>query len=466
MYSDALLSAHEAEIARLEALKEQRAPTLVMIEKHRSLVKDRDDLAASSQDASRLLARGQKGEKRDPTRLLREEKMRKRIAKDLPKIELELRKILEDWEDEYGRPFLVHGERYLDDLASASARAGPARSKTPVNAPAPTRSKTPSNLSGTVKSAVPLSRDGTVRGAQPPRSHTPSNGRNPLASSIRPPSSASTANFGSSVSAYGGSTIPRGTGRMSPSKIPNIPSRSPLSTMAHGNNSPERNPRPAILGHAREGSKSSLAGLMGPPRGHPAHIRDVFIPRTPTPMSYADMSERSASIVRQVDPDDVYDDHGSSRTLHAYQSYSNTARPPSELQNYSIPPSRPASQFGYPPAPPPPMSRQISNASSVITSNSAVSGSENWETYTDASDDYEAEADARADYYAKTRLAKRGTPEDGYDSVVQSSGTGKKVKGYGLGIGGGGLRAIGHAQHGISGSEGSEGGWTDVAETF
>jgi len=95
-----------------------------------------------------------------------------------------------------------------------------------------------------------------------------------------------------------------------------------------------------------------------------------------------------------------------------------------------------------------------------------VSGSENWETYTDASDDYEAEADARADYHAKTRLAKTGTPEDGYDSVVQSSGIGKKVKGYGLGIAGGGLRAIGHAQHGISGSDGSEGGWTDVPETF
>ena len=76
VYSDALLSAHEGEIARLEVLKEQRLPTLQMVDKHRSLVKDREDLAASSQDASRLMLRGQKGEKRDPTRLLREEKMR------------------------------------------------------------------------------------------------------------------------------------------------------------------------------------------------------------------------------------------------------------------------------------------------------------------------------------------------------------------------------------------------------
>ncbi|KAG9683752.1 hypothetical protein KCU76_g12892, partial [Aureobasidium melanogenum] len=104
VYSDALLEAHEAEIARLEALREQRAPTLAMVDKYRSLVKDRDDLAASSQDASRLMLRGQKGEKRDPTRLLREEKMRKRIAKELPKVESDLRQILEEWEEEYGRP--------------------------------------------------------------------------------------------------------------------------------------------------------------------------------------------------------------------------------------------------------------------------------------------------------------------------------------------------------------------------
>lgn len=85
--SDALLSAHEAEIARLEALKEQRLPILQKIDRYRELIKERNDLQQSSQDASRLMARGQKGEKRDPGKLLREEKMRKRIAKELPKIE-------------------------------------------------------------------------------------------------------------------------------------------------------------------------------------------------------------------------------------------------------------------------------------------------------------------------------------------------------------------------------------------
>lgn len=85
--SDALLSAHESEIARLEALKEQRLPILQKIDRHRELIKERTELQQSSQDASRLMGRGNKGEKRDPGKLLREEKMRKRIAKDLPKVE-------------------------------------------------------------------------------------------------------------------------------------------------------------------------------------------------------------------------------------------------------------------------------------------------------------------------------------------------------------------------------------------
>lgn len=243
--------------------------------------------------------------------------------------------------------------------------------------------------------------------------------------------------------------------------------------MPHGNNSPERRPRPAIVGHGREDLRGGAKGLMGPPRGLPPKMKDVFVPNTPTPVNYADMNERSASIVRHVDSDDVYDDSESLSFARSHQPQfksSNYSRAPSELSNYPTPTSRPVSRFDYPAAPPPPMSRQTSNTSSVMTSNSTVSGSENWETYTDASDDYEPETDARAAYYAKIRTAKRGTPEDGYDSVIQSSGPGKKVKGYGLGIGGGGLRAVGPQRHGITEEgasvDGSEAGWTDVGETF
>jgi len=231
VYSDALLEAHEQEIGRLEALKEQRAPTLALIEQHRSLVKDRNDLQASSQDASRLMMRGQKGEKRDPTRLLREEKMRKRIAKDLPKIAVQLRKVLGKWEDEYGRPFLVHGERYLDELEASEAKPAPGpRSKTPAGPP-PSATK---NL----KVAAP-SRANSVIKAPPPRAGTKTTAagatgtirRNPLAASL---------------SAH------------SPSKIP---SRAPLSNLNHGNNSPERR----VARPESRQEVSTIRGKMCPP---------------------------------------------------------------------------------------------------------------------------------------------------------------------------------------------------------
>ncbi|KAH0169837.1 hypothetical protein KCU86_g17356, partial [Aureobasidium melanogenum] len=220
VYSDALLEAHEAEIARLEALREQRAPTLAMVEKYRSLVKDRDDLAASSQDASRLMLRGQKGEKRDPTRLLREEKMRKRIAKELPKVESDLRQILEEWEEEYGRPFLVHGERYLDELEATSQKPttqGSVRSKTPS---IPPRSKTPSSIPpSTVRpksaaAAAPTTaiKNQTLRG--PPRSKTPTASRNPLASSVMGPPLSNSSSNSSFAASVGPASL------RSPSKIP------------------------------------------------------------------------------------------------------------------------------------------------------------------------------------------------------------------------------------------------------
>lgn len=103
---------------------------------------------------------------------------------------------------------------------------------------------------------------------------------------------------------------------------------------------------------------------------------------------------------------------------------------------------------------------------------SAVSGSENWETYTDASD--ADEPDARAAYYAKTRTVKRLTPEGGYDGFMQAD-MGKRVKGgYGLGIknapkvgaGGGVLRTVREGAVVDVGRECSETAWTDDGSVF
>ena len=433
VYSDALLSAHEAEIARLEALKEQRAPTLQLVDKHRSLVKDRDDLAAASQDASRLLLKPVKGEKRDPTRLLREEKMRKRIAKDLPKLEIELKKVLERWEDDYGRPFLVHGVPYLEELAAASQKSLPPRSKTPSAGPtyATTTKQVPlkaapapsSSRAGSVAASVtrnhPPSRSGTA---------TPATGtlrRNPMASSV------STA-----------------SGR-TPSKIP---ARVPLGTMRHGGNSPERRAQ------ATESSYDvSTMRKMGPPaRAPPPKMRDLFEPpkvderytnenvRCPSAASSNDSGN-----IRHITPEDVYDDRERmSYVTHSMMQSSQQNTP----QNYRD--VQAASRYETRQYIPAADNRQISTTS---TTDTAASGSENWETFDDAS---EPEIDASQAYYAKLRAAKPGkrfTPDDGYTPPRGSPG--KRLKGM--------YEAPGRAQTVVEDEgarrmiTGSESAWTD-----
>ena len=433
VYSDALLSAHEAEISRLEALTEQRAPTLELINKHQSLVKDRDDLTAAAQDGSRLLAKNNKGEKRDPTRLLREEKMRKRIAKDLPKVEVELKRTLERWEDEYGRPFLVHGVRFLDELAAAAAKSLPPRSKTPSGPPpGATTKKVPlkseptpsSSRAGSMMRNRPQSRAGTA---------TPAGGtlrRNPLASS---------------VSTTSGRT---------PSKIP---ARVPLGDMQHGGNSPER--RAPVPSTTEARYNTSTMRKMGPPaRAPPPKMRDLFIPPEPAPAhAYSNENMRSASSasstgtgsVRQITPEDVYDDrermsYVTTSTMHSSEER-NTPQTYRDVQRYNE-----ARQQYVPPAD----SRQISTTSSV-----AASGSENWETFDDASEPEQDESDA---YYAKLRAAgkgeKRCAPEGGH--TPPRGGPGKKFKAlYGA-------NRAAHPPAVMEGEErrmvtGSESAWTD-----
>ena len=451
VYSDALLSAHEAEIQRLEALKEQRASTLQLINKHRSLIKDRDDLTASSQDASRLLAKNNKGEKRDPTRLLREEKMRKRIAKDLPRIEVELKKTLECWENEYGRPFLVHGTRYLDELAAAAAKSLPPRSKTPSGpAPTTTTQKVP------LKSAPPpaSSRAGSVMRANPPSradTATPAGTlrRNPMASS---------------VSTTKGNT---------PSKIP---ARVPLGNMQHGGNSPERRPplpRPA------PSCDTDTMRKMGPPaRAPPPKMRDLFVAPNTTPAPAYDVenircdsvaSSNASGSVRQITPEDVYDDRermsyvqtsmmksSEQNTPQTYRDVQASSRYNHDTRYHN---AHPTTQTQYVPVAD---SRQISTTSTSSTT--AASGSENWETFDDAS---EPEVDASEAYYAKLRAArnpgKRFTPEGGYTPP------GKKFRGvYGNGGGNGGgreMKSVVEVDVGGGGERrmvtGSESAWTD-----
>ena len=425
VYSDALLSAHEQEINKLEILKEQRAPILAAVDKYRGLVQDREDLEKSSHDASRLMAKGQKGEKRDPGKLLREEKLRKRIAKELPKVEADLRKTLESWEREYGRPFCIHGERYLDELDAFQSRPAPPRSKTPSTMP-PAR-EAPKSV-GRGAQSQPRGRTGAPANQPPPRSKTPT------ATGHRKQAAVPEISNNLSRSMASGNS----PSKVSPSKIPGA-SRLPMSTLRDGNNSPERRLKSAksqtVLNQGQDDGCKTIRVGMEPPRAPPPKMKDLFIPPTPTPASnnenMADI-ERSSSIVRHMDPDDPYSDNHSRAYASTNSHSSTTSRPqygrsmPSD-ESYAPQSPHPTSRQNYPMAPP---SRQASNTSSVMSGSatgSAISGNENWETYTDNSE--ADEADATEAYYAKVKAQQtRLTNKRPAAAMGGQLGTAKRVR--------------------------------------
>lgn len=144
-HTEELLTIHEDEIRRLKEERRVKAPLLANIRKYFEICEEEKELAAAASDQSRLLGRGS----RDPGRLLREEKMRKRVLKEKPRVEQDLLSSIPVWEQETGRPFLVHGENILriimDNVSTqdqenanrrsrSGSRAGsvPPRATTPV----------------------------------------------------------------------------------------------------------------------------------------------------------------------------------------------------------------------------------------------------------------------------------------------------------------------------------------------
>ncbi|KAK9462545.1 microtubule associated protein-domain-containing protein [Lipomyces oligophaga] len=161
IFTDASLAAHESEISRLEGLLKERKPIIALIDAYRNIHNDAAELESLQQDSSRLLARGTG--RRDPSRLLREEQMRKRIAKMKPKITAELMNALTNWESVNDRPFMVNGERYLDVLRDEEMTARAVKTK-----------RTPSRNAIT-KDAANLS----VRKGENPVSRTPFSSKRP-----------------------------------------------------------------------------------------------------------------------------------------------------------------------------------------------------------------------------------------------------------------------------------------------
>ena len=83
------LPADAHSIQRLKDERRQKAPLLASIKKYFEICEEEKELAAAASDQSRLLGRGTGGS-RDPGRLLREEKMRRRVKKEKPRVRMRL----------------------------------------------------------------------------------------------------------------------------------------------------------------------------------------------------------------------------------------------------------------------------------------------------------------------------------------------------------------------------------------
>ncbi|KAI9606917.1 hypothetical protein H4Q26_006461 [Puccinia striiformis f. sp. tritici PST-130] len=113
-YDEDLLAAHEVlKNSLIQDLNDKKI-ILNLLNKYFNLLQEAHELEMAEKDPNRFTkVKGQRG---DPGKLLREEKIRKRVSKEKPKLENELKKIIPEWENERGRPFMINGSRFLEDL--------------------------------------------------------------------------------------------------------------------------------------------------------------------------------------------------------------------------------------------------------------------------------------------------------------------------------------------------------------
>ncbi|CAE6433798.1 unnamed protein product [Rhizoctonia solani] len=161
--SEDLLSRHEDEAARLRAELASKHAILAKAQKWEAIVGEQRALAAAASDQTRLTGRGVRG---DPGRLLREEKMRKRVEREKPKLEVELLKDLVQWEEERGRPFTMEGVRLLDTINEVrEAEAAVKEQKKRGRAPTPQQNQAPAAAPAT---KAPAPRTASKQSQEPP----------------------------------------------------------------------------------------------------------------------------------------------------------------------------------------------------------------------------------------------------------------------------------------------------------
>ncbi|XP_016332734.1 protein regulator of cytokinesis 1-like [Sinocyclocheilus anshuiensis] len=109
-YTEELLALHDTELLRMKAFYEAAQPILEDLEKWKRNWALFQEFERKAADPNRFSNRGGS--------LLKESKDRAKVQKLLPKLEEELRSLVEVWEKNRGTSFLVQGQRIMDCISS------------------------------------------------------------------------------------------------------------------------------------------------------------------------------------------------------------------------------------------------------------------------------------------------------------------------------------------------------------
>ncbi|XP_017290501.1 protein regulator of cytokinesis 1b isoform X2 [Kryptolebias marmoratus] len=108
-FNEELLALHDAEIQRLKQHYEDHRELFQGVNKWEENWRLFLDLEKKATDPTRFTNRG--------GNLLKEEKQRSELHKNLPKLEKKLKDQIDAWENEQGREFLVNGQKFLQYVA-------------------------------------------------------------------------------------------------------------------------------------------------------------------------------------------------------------------------------------------------------------------------------------------------------------------------------------------------------------
>ncbi len=106
LVTEGTLAAHEAELARMKRHWQKTCRLVKQVRYRNDIITQRREFARSANDPARF---------RIPGRLLAEEKLRRVVAKTLPRLEAALRSEIVAWEAINGA-FVINDRRYLDEM--------------------------------------------------------------------------------------------------------------------------------------------------------------------------------------------------------------------------------------------------------------------------------------------------------------------------------------------------------------